>query len=134
MISQFVQTEQAFLVAYLSQAYANYAYPVPLVARIPIQYRPPEGEHSNLASRGIVQGLPAVMLCANGSPVVWIEIISRFTQLSEAQRRVHDHLTDLGQIVLVCHSAAHALADLRALGALDPVPQLPMSLESRDHT
>ena len=136
MNSQFEQTEQAFLVAYLSQAYANYAYPVPLVARIPKQCRPAEGEHSNLATRGIVQGLPSVMLSQKDAPVVWIEILSRFSQPSEAQRRVHEHLADLGHIVHVCHSAAHALEDLRTMGALDPTPQLPMKLESRhpDHT
>jgi hypothetical protein len=132
MNSQFELTEQAFLVAYLSQVYANSGYPAPLVARIPKQARASEGEHSNLATRGIVQGMPSVMIASNQAPVIWIEILSRFTQPSEQQRRVHDHLADLGHIVMVCHSAAHALADLRAMGALEPTPQLPMQLESRD--
>jgi hypothetical protein len=127
-LNQFELMEQAFLVAYLDQTYHG-SPPAPFVARIPKQYRPPEGEHSNLATRGVVVGMPSVMLAIKDAPVVWIEVKSKYATLSEQQKRVHQHLTDIGHIVHVCDSAAAALADLRAMGAIDPRPVLPGSSE-----
>lgn len=125
MRNQFELMEQAFLVGYIQQQIPQDAI-APFVSVIPRAARwDPDRDPRDMERKGVVHGMPRIMFCAKDSPVVWIEILSKFSKPSEQESRVHRHLADLGHIVHVCHSAAEAIADMRAMGALDPVPRLP---------
>lgn len=69
---------------------------------------------------------PGLLLCAEGSPPIWIDIRSKFNTISEHELRTQNHLVELGNIVIQANSAAEAIADLRTMGALVILPHMPL--------